>query len=776
MDTQEFQLIYEGPVDDSPETIRRLKGVFIADLELSSEEVQRILSEAPAVIRGAADQKTLEPIKRALSAAGGRVLIVTRQGTSDGSAQTGSPLLDLEKELWAHANAEGNTGVSATPLAPQSAATETSASTASSPRASEDEVTFEFNLDLGSGDPVQEEEEPKKPAKSEQKVYFIPDEPAGEDLLAFTDDSQESPEPAAAIPTAAIHEIPAENPATAQTLETESEDGELSVADLAQLVLSEIEQEIPPPVPLAKTPATPSASAQELAIPELNLSEDDDTELAFDLQETPPSPPAAPRPELKKVEDDNSLSFGLDDSPPVAATPSPPPSQSSVPAAHKGKTASGAIIPLTLSLDEVAAPIEAASVKPAAPPPPPKASTQSTPSMSLQVEEPEAEPAKPPLAESPTAPPQLSSFASAADAILDKIVETVSEELEVTPAAEPKVAPKQAPKAVPQVPAEESPSAAAKAEPRLEAAKESAAPTEANPAALPQAAPPPAAVQEAKPSAESTPASEETAETQEEAELEVVPKKKGGSRSLGKLSSIPGLDVIVPIIIGVVLLGFGNWYYFSSQQEADEEESARIAMVKIKNEQKKKAKAAQPQPTAAPELKTFKGSAADTPEGLSLSLTFSGDLPSAAKVSLAFPQPSPRTNEEFAQQILKPWAKKIEGDKFEFTEKDGSFEGQGPVKIYIDVEDRSERVVTQATIRGTSNKDQNTVEATVEILRGIEAPPADGAAFAKMSPTGEFSIYFSGKVLLNRELPAPPAGEAGKAPAEPAAGAQEDSE
>lgn len=75
----EFELVYEGPADDSPSTLRRLKGAFIADLEFSIEEVQHILMQAPLVIKTAADSKNLESPYRVLKNAGAKVMIVRKK-------------------------------------------------------------------------------------------------------------------------------------------------------------------------------------------------------------------------------------------------------------------------------------------------------------------------------------------------------------------------------------------------------------------------------------------------------------------------------------------------------------------------------------------------------------------------------------------------------------------------------------------------------------------------------------------------------------------------
>ena len=74
--SDEFELVFEGTVDDSIETLQKLKGVFIADLDLSIPEVQSILENAPITIKRAKEELELKPQLAALKSAGAKVYIV----------------------------------------------------------------------------------------------------------------------------------------------------------------------------------------------------------------------------------------------------------------------------------------------------------------------------------------------------------------------------------------------------------------------------------------------------------------------------------------------------------------------------------------------------------------------------------------------------------------------------------------------------------------------------------------------------------------------------
>lgn len=71
-----FELIFEGPRDTSSETLRRLKGAFISELEMSVEETTRILESAPISILSSVSEGELQVCYTILKAAGGKVLIV----------------------------------------------------------------------------------------------------------------------------------------------------------------------------------------------------------------------------------------------------------------------------------------------------------------------------------------------------------------------------------------------------------------------------------------------------------------------------------------------------------------------------------------------------------------------------------------------------------------------------------------------------------------------------------------------------------------------------
>lgn len=71
-----FELIFEGPADDSAETLRKLRTSLLADVGLSVMEAQEILKNAPRTVKTATVEEELKPLYAALKRAGGKVLLV----------------------------------------------------------------------------------------------------------------------------------------------------------------------------------------------------------------------------------------------------------------------------------------------------------------------------------------------------------------------------------------------------------------------------------------------------------------------------------------------------------------------------------------------------------------------------------------------------------------------------------------------------------------------------------------------------------------------------
>jgi len=71
--TEQLQLIFHGPKDDSVETLRKVKGAFIGELGLSVEEVKQFLESTPAIIFSTAEASEAYRIVHILENAGALV-------------------------------------------------------------------------------------------------------------------------------------------------------------------------------------------------------------------------------------------------------------------------------------------------------------------------------------------------------------------------------------------------------------------------------------------------------------------------------------------------------------------------------------------------------------------------------------------------------------------------------------------------------------------------------------------------------------------------------
>ena len=73
---QEFEVIFEGPTDYSEDTLRKLRGVFISELEFSIEETIRALNQFPLTIAKSSVEEDASKLLQILELAGGKVLLV----------------------------------------------------------------------------------------------------------------------------------------------------------------------------------------------------------------------------------------------------------------------------------------------------------------------------------------------------------------------------------------------------------------------------------------------------------------------------------------------------------------------------------------------------------------------------------------------------------------------------------------------------------------------------------------------------------------------------
>lgn len=89
-----YRLVFDGPENDAPETLRKIKGVFIADLDLSIEKVIEIFKNGSTPIMESDSEADLTAAYKALRLAGGRVAIVGPKKSAQGQASAAGIDLD----------------------------------------------------------------------------------------------------------------------------------------------------------------------------------------------------------------------------------------------------------------------------------------------------------------------------------------------------------------------------------------------------------------------------------------------------------------------------------------------------------------------------------------------------------------------------------------------------------------------------------------------------------------------------------------------------------
>lgn len=94
----EFELIYEGPADDSADTLRRIKKTLVGELSFSIEETKEFLEKTPATLFTAEDEHSLDEYYHILKKAGARVYVVRPREPKKSTETEFEISLDFEEE------------------------------------------------------------------------------------------------------------------------------------------------------------------------------------------------------------------------------------------------------------------------------------------------------------------------------------------------------------------------------------------------------------------------------------------------------------------------------------------------------------------------------------------------------------------------------------------------------------------------------------------------------------------------------------------------------
>jgi hypothetical protein len=242
-----FELIFEG-CDPSPETIRKLKGVLIADLELDIERARSVLEHPPAMVHSADKREDLERYLKALEAAGAQVLIVDKSGAPPPAEEQKPPAPAPEEKK---------------------------------PPAAAGDVVFEFELSMDDGADIKPpppppppiEEEPVDPSMSGeidnllselgQTEYVVPAREKAQleipERLLRARGAVPQPPPAPPVPPAPAVAPPASSAAAPEARPPPQAPADKGAASHANAAAAEA----PAPQPAAEAPA-PEEEAEEI--------------------------------------------------------------------------------------------------------------------------------------------------------------------------------------------------------------------------------------------------------------------------------------------------------------------------------------------------------------------------------------------------------------------------------------------------------------------------------------------------------------------------------
>ncbi len=106
-----YALLFKGLKDDGSETLRKVKTVFVADLELPIPQIQEILSNPPATILEEESKQKLSITLRKLKAAGALVEIIQPEEETDGDDDEDEFAFELDLSELAGASKPAKTRV-----------------------------------------------------------------------------------------------------------------------------------------------------------------------------------------------------------------------------------------------------------------------------------------------------------------------------------------------------------------------------------------------------------------------------------------------------------------------------------------------------------------------------------------------------------------------------------------------------------------------------------------------------------------------------------------
>ena len=245
---------------------------------------------------------------------------------------------------------------------------------------------------------------------------------------------------------------------------------------------------------------------------------------------------------------------------------------------------------------------------------------------------------------------------------------------------------------------------------------------------------------------------DEQNETQEEATLKLLKNKKPPLKQKKQKKASSLKEIMIPIIVGGVILGAINWFYFSNDP---------ISPPSVKNTKEKTIETELELVIPWDLMQIEHGETAeylavyDSEEmQINLKLEANANYVRGSKLELTLAKPAELTPEEIVRGVEPHiWLRKAEGDNFSFQESDdGRLLGSGPVRLYIEQGSNRSRAVATATIYLKYLEDEN-FDADISLeLNKQDAGTVNGETYIVKNEAGLFSFSFS-KTLILAKLP-----------------------
>jgi hypothetical protein len=225
-------------------------------------------------------------------------------------------------------------------------------------------------------------------------------------------------------------------------------------------------------------------------------------------------------------------------------------------------------------------------------------------------------------------------------------------------------------------------------------------------------------------------------------ESQAIPAEKHRG-ILGKLKVSPSLDLLLPILIGLVILWVGNSLYMSSNKPQGDEELIRSLERLVSSDTK-----AEKEERPVSGDKTFTGSSSTEFETATASITLNADKLKNINLEIVTPEPPRLTAQQLVRnEVRAPWARKIETRGLEVEQKpDGSFTVEGVAKLYVSYKGEMLRAI--GTLEASGKVDTVDHRVVLSITVKVGEPDVVDRTNIVVDPSGKIRFYSSSRIVV----------------------------